>query len=106
MIYMSNSHNHNKITDQLNLDKKLSEQETHPDYLQHSLWSNLWYGLIMLAIIILPPLIPGASTQVLVASYIGIVVAVYTAVLIVKIFTVLRDKGAPKKRSSRRHNNT
>jgi len=47
--------------------------------LSDSRWSNFKYGLGMSAIIIIPPLIPGASVKTLIMGYMALINIVYIA---------------------------
>jgi len=49
------------------------------EYKPDSIWVNILYGLGMLAFIIIPPLIPGTSTRILIIGYISVVCGVYIA---------------------------
>lgn len=56
----------------------------------NSIWSNLIYGLIMLVIIAVPPLIPGASIRVLIMGYILLLLAIYATATIVALKRTLQ----------------
>ena len=63
-----------------------------------SLWSNLIYGLGMLAVIVIPPLIPGASVRLLIMGYMILIVSIYTLAVIVAAMRILRPTQASKRR--------
>ena len=62
------------------------------EYTEASIWSNIKYLLIMLAIIVIPPQIPGVTTQGLVTSYAGVVIAIYIMAFVFKLALELRQK--------------
>ena len=51
-------------------------------YAPDSLWSNLRYGLGTLAVILLPPLIPGVTGRELIMGYMGALVTVFSVVCV------------------------
>jgi hypothetical protein len=51
-------------------------------YAPASLWSNLMYGLGTLAVLVIPPLIPGVTTPGLIMGYIAALVIVFTVVCV------------------------
>jgi len=53
------------------------KQESLSSYTPDSLWSNIKYGLGMLAIIVIPPLIPGTSVRTLIMAYMAVVIGIY-----------------------------
>ena len=59
---------------------------------QSSIWSNIKYGLGMLAFIVIPPLLPGVTTRHLVIMYSGIALAVYLLAFVLALVRTLRKK--------------
>ena len=51
-------------------------------YTPGSLWSNLKFGLGTLAVITIPPLIPGVTGRGLIMGYMGGLVAIFTVVCV------------------------
>lgn len=70
-------------------------------YTPDSLWSNLRYGLGMLAVIVIPPLIPGASVSLLIMGYMVMIVSIYTVAAIVTAMRVLRPTKTSKRGKDR-----
>ena len=60
--------------------KYRSRNERTYVYTPGSLWSHLKYGLGALAVIVIPPLIPGVTGPGLIMGYMGALVAVLTIV--------------------------
>lgn len=50
------------------------------EYIPDSVWVNIRYGLGMMAFIVIPPLIPGASVRLLIMGYMSVIVGIYLAV--------------------------
>lgn len=71
------------------------------NYTPDSLWSNLRYGLGMLAFIAIPPLIPGASVRFLIMGYMFVIVSIYTVVAIVVAMRVLRPTKVARRGKNR-----
>lgn len=71
------------------------------NYTPDSLWSNLRYGLGMLAVIVIPPLIPGASVRLLIMGYMVVIVSIYTVAAIVTAKRVLRPTKVSKRAKDR-----
>ena len=65
---------------QLNSDS--SRKDSIIDNTPDSLWSNLRYGLGMLAIIVIPPLIPGSSVRLLIMGYMFLILSIYVVATI------------------------
>lgn len=68
--------------------KKL--QETVPitasyEYIPDSVCVNIRYGLGMVAFIVIPPLIPGASTKLLIMGYMLVITGIYIAAGIMSV---------------------
>jgi len=74
-----------------------SGKETISNYASGSLWSNLGYGLGMMAVIVFPPLIPGASVRLLIMGYMFVIVSIYTVAAIVAAMRALRPANASKR---------
>ena len=78
----------------MNKETKIKEKKTNT--LLDSKWSNFKYGLGMIAIIIIPPLIPDASVKILIIGYMSLINIVYIAcavsVAINKIFPAQPSK--------------
>ena len=74
---------------------KVPVNESTPD----SLWSNVWFGLGMLAVVVSPLLIPGISTRGLAVGYMATTVVIYTLVCALAIVKSVR---ASKTSTSRR----
>jgi len=74
-----------------------SKKNTY-QYTEASIWSNIKYLLVMLAILIIPPLIPGVTTQGLVTSYAGFVIAIYIVAFVFKVALEIRQKNSPRTR--------
>ena len=64
-------------------------------------YSNLKYGLAMLAVIIIPPLTPGASVRLLIMGYMFVIVSIYAVAAIVAAIRVLRPSKASKRVKNR-----
>jgi len=62
-----------------------------------SLWSNFWYGLGMLAIIVVPPLIPGTTIRSLIMGYMFMIVSIYTIAAISTAIKTLNPTKTPKR---------
>ena len=62
-------------------------------YTPGSLWSHLKYGLGTLAVIVIPPLIPGATGPGLIMGYMGALVAVLTIVCVWGMVRSLQPPG-------------
>ena len=70
------------------LTKKL--QETVPitpfsEYIPDSVWVNIRYGLGMMAFIVIPSLILGASVNLLIMGYMSVIVGIYIAAGIMSV---------------------
>ena len=74
------------------------EKEPVSNYTPDSLWSNLRYGLGMLAVILIPPLIPGASVPLLIMGYMGVIVTIYVLLAIARAIIIYRPTKWPKKK--------
>jgi hypothetical protein len=61
-------------------------------YTPASLWSHLKYGLGTLAVLVIPPMIPGVTGRGLIVGYVGTLVTIYT---IVCIWGIVRDLRSP-----------
>ena len=62
-------------------------------YTPGSLWSHLKYGLGTLAVIVIPPLIPGVTGNGLIMGYMGALVAVLALVCVWGMVRSLRPGG-------------
>ena len=69
---------HDTVQPKSDSSRKDSIIDNTPD----SLWPNLRYGLGMVAIIVIPPLIPGSSVRLLIMGYMLLIVSIYTAAAI------------------------
>lgn len=77
------------------------EKQNVSNYTPDSLWTNFRYGLGMLLVIVIPPLIPGASVRLLIMGYMGVIVGIYTVAAIVTAMRVLRPTKAAKRGRNR-----
>ena len=69
-----------------------SARRTIANKQQCSIWSNINYGLGMLAFIAIPPLLPGVTTRHLVIMYGAIALAVYLLAFVFALVRTLRKK--------------
>jgi len=74
----------------------LTETENTPT----SLWTNVWYGLGMLAFILLPVYTPGITVKITVIGVFSLIIGVY---LIAGISFLLRTKRSTVHRNRRKH---
>lgn len=74
------------------------ENESVYEYTPDSLWSNLWYGLGMFVVAVIPPFVPGVSTRGLIIGYMAALVTIYTLVCIAAIARVMRPMKAPARK--------
>lgn len=77
------------------------EKNPASHYTPDSLWTNLRYGLGMLSVIVIPPLIPGASVRLLIMGYMVMIVSIYTVAAIVTAKRVLRPTKVSKRGKGR-----
>ena len=63
--------------DMAKLNSDSSRKNSIIDNAPDSLWSNFRYGLGMVAIIIIPPLIPGSSVRLLIMGYMLLIISIY-----------------------------
>lgn len=70
-------------------------------YTPDSLWSNLRYGLGMMAVIVIPPLIPGASVRLLIMGYMFMILSIYTVAAIETAMRVRRPTKVSKRGKDR-----
>ena len=78
-----------------------SRKESISNYTPDSLWSNLRYGLGMIAVIVIPPLIPGVSVRLLIMGYMFVIVSIYLVAAIVTAMRVLRPTKIAKRGKNR-----
>ncbi len=81
-------------------NSKIYDKGANPQPAQLLEWSNLKYGLFMIAIIAIPPLIPGASVRLLIMGYMAVIVSIYTALAVVAAVRTYRPVKATKMRTS------
>ena len=74
----------------LNLSDSASQKNDAASTLPDSLWSNLWYGLGMLAVAVIPPFIPGVSIRGLIIGYMVVLVSIYALVFALAMAKSLR----------------
>ena len=74
-----------ELTDNDNKFRNKSEQT-------NSFWPNIFYGMGMLAFIIIPPLLTGASIRVLITGYMASIVGIYGVATIVSAVKVWRPR--------------
>ena len=60
------------------------------EYTADSLWSNLRYLLVMLAVMIIPSFIPNVTTRSLIMTYAGSVLAIYVVAFIIRLVIELQ----------------
>ena len=68
-----------------------------------SIWSNLRYGIAMLAIIVLPPLIPGVSLPMVIVGYMSVVIIAYSLTCIWAIKNKLKPVDLNGRRRHKGH---
>lgn len=78
------------------------QKESVSSYTPDSLWSNFGYGLAMLAVIVVPPLIPGASVRSLIMGWMLVIVSIYLLAAIVSMIRTLRPTKVSIKGKNRR----
>lgn len=96
---LSETNQQTTLVSQPNSDSYGKEPVSH--YTPDSLWSNLKYGLGMLAVIAIPPLIPGASVRFLIMGYMFVIVSIYTVAAIVVAMRVLRPTKVARRGKNR-----
>jgi len=77
---------------------KQKTSDSLPD--SDSLWTNVWYGLGMLAFIVTPALIPGVSVRIIIIGYVSLVISIY---ILAGLITGVRTMN-PGKNHKRRRN--
>lgn len=85
-----------KISTNKFTNKSTNTTNTTYEYKPDSIWSNIKYLTGILVVIIIPPLIPGVTTQGLVISYVGIVLGIYIIAFVIKLTLVIRLKNNPQ----------
>lgn len=80
------------------INKSTNTKNTAYEYTPDSIWSNIKYLVGMLAVIIIPPLIPGVTTEGLVISYVGLVIGIYVMAFVIKLVLVIKLNNSPKTR--------
>ena len=68
------------------------------EYTADSIWSNIKYLVGMLTAIMIPPLIPGITTQHLVLSYAGVTLGVYILAFVFKLAITIKQNYIPQTR--------
>ena len=71
--------------------------KTKYEYVPDSFGSNIRYMLGMLAVIIIPPLLPGVTTRGLVMAYGGFALGSYVLALLVKLVMMSKQPGRVKR---------
>ena len=74
-----------------------SQKEAISYYKKDSLWSNFRYGLSMLAILVIPPLIPDATVRSVIMGYMFVIVGIYTIIAMAAAIKTLRPTKTPKR---------
>jgi hypothetical protein len=85
-------------TDTLKPNSNNSDKDTNSAHTPLLEWSNLKYGLFMTAVIVIPPLIPGASIRLLIMGYMFTIVGIYAYLAV----AVAMRKNKPLKSSKNR----
>lgn len=60
----------------------VSSRRTQYEYKPHTPWSNVFYGVLMVLIIVLPMLVPGSTLNGLILFNMGLVLFIYILALI------------------------
>ena len=83
---------------------KSNSYETDPvvNVPRDPLWSNIKYGSGMLAFIVIPPLLPGVTTRIIIIGYMCVIVSIYTAA---GIMAAIRIRHPTSKHIRGRNNN-
>jgi len=87
-------------SNKIKLNAKISGKDINLDNASLLDWSNLKYGLFMIAVIVIPPLIPGASVRLLIMGYMIVIVSIYAVLAIISAVRTFRPTKAPKRRKS------
>ncbi len=82
---------------------RTTSQNKEKDYenISDSLWSSLKYGLGMITVIVIPPLIPGASVRLLIMGYMFAIVGIYATATIVVATRAIRPAQPTKRRMNK-----
>ena len=93
MKYINNSTNNSSLSDKNSSEsqKKLpaSDSLTTTDYKTDSYWSNVLYGIGMLAFILIPVVVPGMTAKVTAFGLYSIIISSYVIAL---LYNVIRTK--------------
>ena len=88
----------------MDTERKLNKQESLSGEIisntetRHSLWTNLWYGLGMLAFSLIPVLIPGMTIQITVLGLYALIIGIY---VIAAVSFIIRNQKSTRHRRSR-----
>ena len=73
-------------------DSRLADNHLPDKYAtgSSSIWSNILYGIAMIAYLTLPPMIPGVTSHGLIVFNVGLVIMIYIVALLVQVFKVMK----------------
>lgn len=90
-------HNDEIILDAAQSNINDPEKEAVSYHASDTPWLNIQYGLVMIAIMAIPPLIPGVTIQLLIMGYMFVIVLIYTMAAILTAMRVLRPTKISKR---------
>ena len=90
MNAISNSIIPNKLSNSTKNEPAITIRENTVSSLSSSTWSNILYGIGMVAYLSLPPMIPGVTAHDLIVFNVGLVIFIYFAAFIAQSVKVIR----------------
>jgi len=93
----NNSSLSDKNTSETQAKLQASDSLTTTDYKPDSYWSNVLYGIGMLALIMIPVLIPGMTVKATVIGLYSLIIGTYVAALLYYVVRIKNSTGHRKR---------